>query len=383
MCALFGACAMQSKIFISCSSKDAESAHTICAAIEARGYSCWVASRDVRPGQNFQEEIVHAIRKSPIMVLVFSANANNSNEIKKELALASQSNLTVIPVRIEDVTPDGAFVYELATRQWIDLFAGWDRQMNTLLQHIAAALPAHDAAGTMRTSAPPLSSASPIPPTKINRGPLYLAAGLAGGFALAGTAVFLLRPSPIATPSPEQQMASATPSAQHAAAPAPQPVKPEPTPARAEPASTMTAIAQVKKAAKPPAKILSAKPVPEAQAGPPPVASPTNVYDPSVVNDSVRLVSISATHTAPPYPPISQRLGEEGKTTLLVTIGPAGIVTNAVVDTSSGSERLDAAFIEHAKLFWRWQPPTVDGRPVSVRTRIRANWHLIETNPQQ
>jgi hypothetical protein len=51
------------------------------------------------------------------MVLVFSANSNNSEEIKKELVLAGQSQLIVIPVRVEDVTPDEAFAYELATRQ--------------------------------------------------------------------------------------------------------------------------------------------------------------------------------------------------------------------------------------------------------------------------
>jgi hypothetical protein len=134
---------MDPEIFITCSSKDQKVSRTICAALENRGLTCWISSRDVKPGQNFQEQIVKAIRAAKIMVLVFTSNANNSNEIKKELALASQNNLVVIPVRIEDVTPNEAFAYEFATRQWIDLFDDWENSIARLVELIAAALNEH------------------------------------------------------------------------------------------------------------------------------------------------------------------------------------------------------------------------------------------------
>src|SRR5580692_8273650 len=124
---------MTKKIFISSSSKDRKAALTLCAAIEGRGYSCWISSRDVGPGENFQEAIVRAIRNAGLMVLVFSANANNSDEIKKEVALAGQNRLALLPVRIEDVVPSEAFSYELATRQWIDVFDDWERAIGQLL----------------------------------------------------------------------------------------------------------------------------------------------------------------------------------------------------------------------------------------------------------
>ena len=92
-----------STIFISHSSKDQTVARTLCAALENRGLTCWIASRDVGAGENFQELIVTAIRSAKVMVLVFSDNANNSTEIKKELALASQHKVPVIPARVEDV----------------------------------------------------------------------------------------------------------------------------------------------------------------------------------------------------------------------------------------------------------------------------------------
>src|SRR5580700_3294173 len=101
-------------------------ADTVCQALEARGLQCWVSSRDVAGGENYQASIVQAIRNAKVMVLVFTDNANNSDEIKKELALASRNKLMVIPIRVEDVVPNDALEFELATRQWIDFFADWE-----------------------------------------------------------------------------------------------------------------------------------------------------------------------------------------------------------------------------------------------------------------
>jgi len=123
-------------IFISHSSKDHAMAQTICAALESRGFTCWIASRDVGAGDNFQEAIVAAIRSAKVMVLVFSMHANNSTEIKKELALASQNKVAVIPARVEDVVPAAALAYELATRQWINLFNDWESEIETLCDRI-------------------------------------------------------------------------------------------------------------------------------------------------------------------------------------------------------------------------------------------------------
>jgi hypothetical protein len=129
---------MNATIFISHSSRDQKVASTLCEALEARGLRCWIASRNVDPGENFQESIVKAIRAARVMVLVFTKNANNSGEIKKEIALASQHELVVIPVRIDDVVPNDALAYELATRQWIDLFHDWERAIERLTARIAA-----------------------------------------------------------------------------------------------------------------------------------------------------------------------------------------------------------------------------------------------------
>ena len=130
------------QVFISYSSKDSKPARAICSALESRGLSCWISSRDVGPGENFMDAIVNAIGVAKVMVLVFSENANNSEDIKREIVLASSGKVTIIPVRVEDVVPKGAFACQFATRQWIDLFEDWEAQIERLAKWIAGTAPA-------------------------------------------------------------------------------------------------------------------------------------------------------------------------------------------------------------------------------------------------
>ena len=123
-------------VFISYASADRKDALAVCKAIERRGATCWISCRDVLAGENYQESIVRALRNSRAMVLVFSEAANNSDEIKKELSLASRYHVPLLAVRIEDVEPSDAFAYELSTRQWIDAFESWDKSIDSLVRRI-------------------------------------------------------------------------------------------------------------------------------------------------------------------------------------------------------------------------------------------------------
>jgi hypothetical protein len=151
-------------IFISHSSKDQKVASAICAALESRGLKCWLASRDVGAGDNFQESIVKAIQSAKVMVLVFTDNANNSAEIKKELALASQNKLAVIPARAEDVVPTAALAYELATRQWINLFQDWENEIENLCARVRQIVPPASVAAPLQPPVQPIAETA-APPT--------------------------------------------------------------------------------------------------------------------------------------------------------------------------------------------------------------------------
>jgi tetratricopeptide (TPR) repeat protein len=123
-------------VFISYATADRKEALAVCKALERRGTKCWIATRDVQPGENYQEAIVRAIRQSRALVLVFSEAANNSDEIKKELSLVSRFHVPLMALRIEDVEPSDAFAYELSTRQWIDAFDSWDKSLDSLVRRI-------------------------------------------------------------------------------------------------------------------------------------------------------------------------------------------------------------------------------------------------------
>lgn len=175
-------------VFISHASQDRKVAASICEAIENRGLACWIAGRDVAPGENYQEAIVAAIRQARVMVLVFSNNANNSQEIKKELALASQHRVAVIPVRVEDVVPADAFAYEFATRQWIDLFGGWEKAIERLAEQIRAV---SGGSSVPDAAAPPV--ARPKPRVGVGRWHALAALGIVAFAAIAALAFFVLR----------------------------------------------------------------------------------------------------------------------------------------------------------------------------------------------
>jgi len=123
-------------VFISHSSKDAKAVAAVIATIEARGYPCWLASRDVRG--NYMEDIVTAIRESCAVILIFSENANRSQEVMKEMSLASKNNTPIIPIRIRDILPSGGFEYPLSVANWIDLFRNREQAFDNVIARLKA-----------------------------------------------------------------------------------------------------------------------------------------------------------------------------------------------------------------------------------------------------
>jgi tetratricopeptide (TPR) repeat protein len=188
-------------VFVSYATTDRKQALSVCKAIESRGTSCWISTRDVAPGENYQEAIVRSIRNARAMVLVFSEAANKSDEIKKELSLASRYRVPVMALRIEDVEPSDAFAYELSTRQWIDAFGGWDRSIDSLVSRIGQ-LPGAEPVVTTAVS-PALR-----PAASLSRRPMAI--GAVVGMLLLVMAVgawWWLRPTPAAAHSMTVRMA--------------------------------------------------------------------------------------------------------------------------------------------------------------------------------
>jgi periplasmic protein TonB len=153
-------------------------------------------------------------------------------------------------------------------------------------------------------------------------------------------------PAPVKQPAPQK--------VQRATAPAPQPVAvADPTPAPAPNAPTGTTEPQ------------PAAPSMAVAAAPAAAPAPAKVELPSSDADYLQ-------NPKPVYPPMSKRLGEQGRVMVRVLIGVDGAVQSATLAKSSGYDRLDQAAMA-AVVKWRFVP----GKRGGV---AEAMWHQIPVN---
>jgi hypothetical protein len=124
-------------LFISYCSEDSAWADRVCEALEGGGVTCWIAPRNVPPGEAWPAAIAKAIRTSSGLVLLLSAHTERSRQICREVELADRAGLPIITFRLEEVEPPRALEYFLTNLQWIDGFGG---RFDAGLLSLAAAL---------------------------------------------------------------------------------------------------------------------------------------------------------------------------------------------------------------------------------------------------
>lgn len=116
-------------------------ADAICAALENNGIRCWIAPRDVLPGEDFPDAIIKAIESSRIMVLIFSSHSNTSPHVIRELTKAVSNGVIIIPFRIEDVPLSGSMEYLIGLPHWLDAITPpLEKHIDTLVQRVKALL---------------------------------------------------------------------------------------------------------------------------------------------------------------------------------------------------------------------------------------------------
>lgn len=174
-------------VFISYSSKNKVTADAVCAVLEQKSVRCWVAPRDIMPGADWGESIVKGINEAKVFVLIFSAFANTSQQIKREVERAVHRGIPIIPFRIEDVMPAASLEYFISTSHWLDAFTPpLERHANFLADTIIHWLQG----APLSPSSPP-----PQPRSRLRRGPLLIAACVVAAMVLAAGAGVLLWPS--------------------------------------------------------------------------------------------------------------------------------------------------------------------------------------------
>ena len=124
--------------FISHAKADQKKVQEIVALLEERGFKCWIAPRDVRPGHSYGDEIIRGIERSRCFLLALSKASNESPFVTREVERAVSKRKPIFPIRIEAVEPSSALELFISSTQWIDAFSDGDSQIDRLTDLLAA-----------------------------------------------------------------------------------------------------------------------------------------------------------------------------------------------------------------------------------------------------
>ena len=204
-------------VFISHASSDKATADAVCAALEAAKMRCWIAPRDIMPGADWSAAIVDALGNCRLLVLVFSANANQSQQIRNEIVQAVNCGLPILPFRIEATVPSKSLAYFMGGVHWLDaltppLEAHIDKLVGTVRTLLDAQPGGRPAPPRAALEAPPTAPANP----RTRAGALTVIAALAALIAVGAGAYWFSNARPKAdaahavqvfTPPTEQDLA--------------------------------------------------------------------------------------------------------------------------------------------------------------------------------
>jgi len=174
---------MAHDVFISYSAHDKTTADAACATLEAHGVRCWIAPRDVLAGPNWAGAIIEAIPQRRALLLVFSADANSSQQVMREVERAVSMGIPIIPFRIEDIVPANAMEYYLGSHHWLDaLTPPLQDHLQRLSETVTALLGAGAAAPRAPLPEPPAAPqpsavSAPAPALQISRRNLLIGGG--------------------------------------------------------------------------------------------------------------------------------------------------------------------------------------------------------------
>ena len=111
---------MSFDVFISYAHQDKPIAYAACAIVEKIGIRCWIAPRDIAPGEEYAAALSEALESCKAFVLIFSRRANEFPHIKREVERAVSRGVPLIPVRIEDIEPNAALKFFVSSVHWLD-----------------------------------------------------------------------------------------------------------------------------------------------------------------------------------------------------------------------------------------------------------------------
>lgn len=131
---------MKYDVFISYSSHDQKIVEGLCAYLEQYKIRCFVAYRDIPKGKPWPPYISEALNQCRMMVVVFSCNFNRSEEVDRELTIASKKKKPILTFRLSDEEFKGTKEYYLSNINWIDAFPNPENAFGNITDSVAKLL---------------------------------------------------------------------------------------------------------------------------------------------------------------------------------------------------------------------------------------------------
>lgn len=105
--------------FVSYSSRDQEIADRTVTTLEQKEIRCWLASRDIHAGESWAGSILRAIETARVLILLYSADANASPQVLREVERAVAKGLVIVVFRLDDSPMTPVMEYFVSLCQWL------------------------------------------------------------------------------------------------------------------------------------------------------------------------------------------------------------------------------------------------------------------------
>ena len=113
---------MSAEVFISYAARDRERVLGLVERLRGAGVTVWIDQAGIDVSTMWSQEIVSAIKGCKVMLLSISPNSTESENVVKELALASERKKPIIPVYLEAAEIPETMEYQLAGIQRVEYF---------------------------------------------------------------------------------------------------------------------------------------------------------------------------------------------------------------------------------------------------------------------
>ena len=115
---------MNAEVFISYAAKDRDRVAKLVEGLQRAGVSVWIDMAGIEVAAMWSKEIVSAIRECKVLLLSISPQSTESENVVKELALASERKKTIIPIYLEPAEIPETMEYQLAGIQRVEFYEG-------------------------------------------------------------------------------------------------------------------------------------------------------------------------------------------------------------------------------------------------------------------